>query len=99
TAISIYTGAFVIGSALFNLLWRYAIHSDRLLGDQVDRRAVRKTTRSYVAGPILYLLDFALSYISPTASITLFFLLASFYAVVPLPLVDRFLPGASKRAR
>ncbi len=91
TAISIYTGAFVIGSALFNLLWRYAIHSDRLLGEQVDRRAVRKTTRSYVAGPILYLLDFALSYISPTASIALFFLSALFYAIAPLPMFDRWL--------
>ena len=91
TATSIYTGAFVIGGLLFNLLWCYAIHGDRLLGEQVDRRAVRKTTRSYVAGPILYLLDFALSYISPTASIALFFLSALFYAIAPLPMFDRWL--------
>lgn len=92
TATSIYTGAFVIGGLLFNLLWRYATHRDRLLGEQVDRQAIRKTTRSYAAGPVLYLLDFALSFISPTASIVLFFLLALFYAIAPLPLFDRFLP-------
>jgi len=91
TVTAIYTGSFVIGGLLFNLLWRYAIHGGCLLGEEVDRQAIRRTTRSYAAGPILYLLDFALSFISPAGSIALFFLLALFYAIAPLRLFDRWL--------
>lgn len=91
TATSLYTGTFVIGALLFNLLWRYAIHHDRLLGKEADRVAVQKTTRSYNVGPVVYLVDFALSYVSPPASIGLFFLIALFYAISPLPMFNRWL--------
>jgi uncharacterized membrane protein len=89
TAMSFYSGTFLMGALAFNLLWRYASWGDRLLGEEVDRRLVRVTSRSYAQGPLLYLVDFALSFVSVPASLTLFFLLAVFYAVAPIPAVGR----------
>lgn len=60
-------------------------------GEEVDRRAIKKTTRSFAVGPVVHQVDFALSFISPAVNIALFFLLALFYAIAPLPLFDRWL--------
>jgi uncharacterized membrane protein len=84
TAIAIYTGVFAFGGVLVNLKWLYAIHSDRLLGDEVDRLAIKRMTRRYPAGPILYLVAFALVFVSPPASIALICLINLFYALSPL---------------
>lgn len=83
TAIAIYTGVFFIGGLLVNLRWQYAIHS-RLLDKGVNRGMIRKMTWNYALGPILYLVDFALSFVSAPASIALLVLIGLFYAVSPL---------------
>ncbi|MGH2449144.1 MAG: TMEM175 family protein [Chloroflexota bacterium] len=83
TAIAIYSGIFVIGALLGNVRWHYAAHNG-LLGDEVDRAAVQAITVLLAVGPILYLVDFAISFISPLASIVLLFLAGVFYAVSPL---------------
>jgi uncharacterized membrane protein len=84
TAMALYAGVFVVGALLFNLLWRYAIHLDRLIGDEADRAAIARVTRSYSFGPLLYLVDFALAFVSVTASLIVFLLIALLYAVAPL---------------
>ena len=81
----LYAAAFVVGSCLFNLLWWYGIYNRRLIGDQHDRDTVQRTTWSYFVGPIGYLLDLALAIVSPEAGLALFFGLAIFYALAPLP--------------
>lgn len=88
-AIAVYTGIFFVGGVLVNLKWWYAVHGDRLLGEQVDQGAVRKLTRNYMKGPILYLAALALSFVSPPASIVLLILIGLFYAVSPL--LDRWI--------
>jgi uncharacterized membrane protein len=91
--VAIYTGMFLVGALLFNLEWWYAIYRGRLLGEGADPEAVKRTTRSYYIGPVAYLADLALSFVSIEASLVLFFLLALFYAVVPIPVVYRTIAG------
>ncbi|MCC7021488.1 MAG: DUF1211 domain-containing protein [Thermomicrobiales bacterium] len=90
TAVAVYTAVFFVGGLLVNLQWRYAIHRNRLLGAEVDRRAIQKMTLNYAVGPLLYLAGFALSFVSPPASIALIVLINLFFAVSPL-LLDRLL--------
>lgn len=84
TAIAIYAGVFVVGGLLGNLQWHYAIYRNRLLGEEVGRSSIQTITRSYAAGPVLYLVDFAVSFVSPPASIAILVLIGLFYAVSPL---------------
>ncbi|HEU5431099.1 MAG TPA: TMEM175 family protein [Thermomicrobiales bacterium] len=91
TAVAIYAGLFVVGSLLGNLLWRYAIHRDRLLGAQVDRAAVRKLTVAFAAGPVLNLVALALSFVNPPATIALILIINLFFAVAPLLPLDRWI--------
>jgi uncharacterized membrane protein len=105
--VAIYTGMFLVGALLFNLEWWYAIYRGRLLGEGADPEAVKRTpplglraqraahlaARSYYIGPVAYLVDVALSFVSIEASLVLFFLLALFYAVVPIPVVYRTIAG------
>ena len=84
TAMAFYAGTFIVGSLLFQLLWRYAIHADRLIDEHADRRAIAAITRSYNPGVAFYVVDFILAFISPTASLVLFIAIAVFYAVAPL---------------
>jgi uncharacterized membrane protein len=100
--VAIYTGMFLVCALLFNLEWWYAIYHGRLLGEGADPEAVNRTpprglrprlgcaqraARSYYIGPVAYLVDLALSFVSVEASLVLFFLLALFYALVPIPVV------------
>lgn len=84
TAMAVYSGMFVAGAVLFNLLWRYAIQNRRLTGDDADPEALDKITRSYNVGPLLYIVDFLLSFVSPVAGLVLFLLIALFYIVAPI---------------
>jgi uncharacterized membrane protein len=79
----VYAAVFVVGSVLFNLLWWYATHNRRLTSDGVDALAMRHTAVSYYAGPVSYVADLGLAYISVPLSLILFVLLAVFYAVWP----------------
>jgi uncharacterized membrane protein len=73
----------VILAICFNLLWRYASYHNRLLGKDVDTRAVVAISRQYLGGPLLYLIAFGLAFISVPASIIFLLLLALFFAVPP----------------
>jgi len=86
-AMSFYAAVFVLGTLPFNLLWRYAAHGRRLLADDAAPHLVRVTSRSYAIGPLLYLIDFALSFVSSRISLAFFILLAVFYAVAPIPAI------------
>src|SRR5712691_7499326 len=46
----LYSGTMVILAICFNLLWRYASYHNRLLGKNVDTRAVRAISRQYWFG-------------------------------------------------
>lgn len=79
----LYSGTMVILAVCFNLLWRYASYHNRLLGENVDTRAVRAISRQYWGGPLLYFIAFALALFNTPTSIILNFILALFFALPP----------------
>ena len=81
----VYSGTYVIMAACFNLLWRYASYHNRLLGKDVDQRAVMAISRQYLFGPVFYLITFGVAWINVPACIILNFLFALFFAVPGRP--------------
>jgi hypothetical protein len=68
-------------AVLFNVLWHYAAHEERLLLPGHDRAAAQSITRQYRFGPLLYLAAFLLAFVSVPASVGLCALLAVFFAL------------------
>ena len=77
----VYSGTFFVLACCFNLLWRYAFYRGRLLGKDVDPRAIAAINRQFSFGPLPYLVVFVLAWISVPSSILLSFFLALFYAL------------------
>ncbi len=82
----LYSSTFLVMATCFNLLWRYASYHDRLLGKNVDSRAVKAISRQYMFGPLLYLIIFGVAWINTSACIILSFVLALFFALPGRPL-------------
>ena len=81
----IYSGTFVLIACCFNLLWRYASYHNRLIGKNVDPRAVEDISKQYLFGPLVYLIAFALAWVSTPATIIASFALALFFALPARP--------------
>jgi len=79
----VYSGTFVLIACCFNLLWRYASYHNRLLGKNADPRAVEDISKQYLFGPLVYLIAFALAFVSTLATIIASFALALFFALPP----------------
>jgi uncharacterized membrane protein len=65
----------------FNALWQYAARGYRLLAPDADRREVAGITRSYWPGAFLYAAATGIAFVSATASVIVFILLALFYVL------------------
>jgi TMEM175 potassium channel family protein len=81
----VYSGTFFLTACCFNLLWRYASYHNRLLGKDVDSRAIQAISRQYLFGPLVYLIAFALAFVSTPATIIASFALALFFALPARP--------------
>src|SRR6266567_2987003 len=81
----LYSGTMVMMACCFNLLWRYASYHNRLLGKDVDSRAIQAISRQYLFGPLVYLITFALAWVSTSATIIVSFAIALFFALPALP--------------
>jgi uncharacterized membrane protein len=81
TAALVYSGTFFVTAIVFNVLWRYASHKNRLIDPRSDPAAVRGISRQYAFGPLVYLAAFILAFFSATASLALNLLLAVFFAI------------------
>lgn len=77
----VYSGTYVILACCFNLLWRYASYRHRLLGKDIDARAVTAISRQYLFGPVYYLVAFVVAWFNTPATIILSFALALFFAL------------------
>lgn len=77
----VYTGSFALTAVVFNLLWRYASHRGRLLGDQPRPEIIRAIHTAYNAGLAAYLAVFLLSFISGSLAMLGTFALAVFFAL------------------
>ncbi len=82
-----YSGTYILLAICFNLLWGYATHRRRLMGDNADLRAIREITAQYRFGPFFYIATFLLAWVSQPASLAANLLIAVFFA----------LPGRSLR--
>lgn len=79
-AAAFYSAVNVILAICYNLLWRYASYRNRLLGKNVDSRAVQAISRQYLFGPLVYFIAFSLAFVSTPISIAFNLLLALFFA-------------------
>ena len=84
TAVAVYSGTLAVTAVFFTLLWLYAAGNHRLVDRAVDPLLLRAMTRRYVLGMLLYILAFALAFLSPAASLGLIILLALVF-VLPEP--------------
>jgi uncharacterized membrane protein len=87
TAVAVYSGTLAVTAVFFTALWLYAAGNYRLVDRTVDPLLLGAMTRRYVLGMLLYLLAFALAFLSPAASLALIVILALIF-VLPEP-VDK----------
>jgi len=76
---ALYSAAFTLIAVFFNILWRYAVAGDRLIGPHPDRKAVNAISERYRFGPMWYVGTFGLAWISPVASLICCLALAGFF--------------------
>ena len=95
TAVAVYSGTLAVTAVFFTVLWLYAAGNYRLVDRAVDPLLLRAMTRRYVFGMLLYILAFALAFVSPAASLALIVILALIF-VLPEPEASR---GASRTRR
>ncbi len=81
TAAAVYSGTFVLVAIAFNLLWRHASGSGRLLGPDTDARQVQAITKQYLTGPALYLAALILAFVWVPASVGLCLALGLYFAL------------------
>jgi uncharacterized membrane protein len=84
TAGVIYAGTLAVTAVFFTLLWLYAAGGYRSVDRSLDPSLMRAMTRRYVFGMLLYMLAFALAFLSPVASLALIVILALIF-VLPEP--------------
>src|SRR5260221_4706343 len=78
------SAVFTVTAILFNVLWAYASHNNRLLDRNADPRWVAGITAQYRFGPIFYFVAFILAIFSAWASLILQIALAMFFAIPSL---------------
>ena len=84
TAVAVYSGTLAVTAIFFTVLWLYVAGNYRLVDRSVDPLLLRAMTRRYVFGMVLYILAFALAFVSPAASLALIIILALLF-VLPEP--------------
>jgi len=92
----VYSGAFLVMATTYNRMWAYASRDRRLLGVDADERAVQAVTQSYRFGPLLYLVIFALAFVSAEVSLALGALLSLYFALPST--LTRALAASPRRA-
>ena len=93
----LYAGTFLAMACCYNVLWRYASYKGRLLGKDVDMRAVQAISRRFLFGPTLYVVGFILAWIFAPVSLIFSFVLALFFALPSRP--PRFQPQNDPAAK
>jgi uncharacterized membrane protein len=97
---AVFAGTYAASAFAFKGLWHYASKNGRLLAQNVDEREIRQITRQYRYAPLLYLVAFALSFVSVVVSVSLCLFLAVFFAVKGWPTLRtavQFFPFPRKR--
>ena len=80
-AIAIFNGLYVVLAIFFNLLWRYVVRAGLLNTAMLE--SAESISRQYAIGPLAYVVCFALTWVSVSASLALNVALAVFFAIPP----------------
>jgi uncharacterized membrane protein len=84
-AAAIYGVTMAVMGITFGLIWAYAVLSDELLHQGIDRDRARRSLLIFAAGNPLYLLAIGVSLLSAEAALAIYALLALFYLFDVLP--------------
>jgi uncharacterized membrane protein len=78
----VYSSSFLAMGVSFGLLWTYVTSHREALGVSLTDEEVRSTRRSFLIGNPIYVLAFAMSFVSPPAVLAIVALVAFYYAIV-----------------
>jgi uncharacterized membrane protein len=84
-ASAIYGATMALMGVAFGLMWAYAVLSDDVLDDTIDRERARRSLLIFAAGNPLYLLAIGVSLLSAELALVIYALLALFYLFDVLP--------------
>ncbi|HEX8100738.1 MAG TPA: TMEM175 family protein [Actinomycetota bacterium] len=87
-AAAVYGGVMTSLAVMFNLVWRYAASNRRLLVPGISDEAIAKSSRNYLAGPVVYGAATVIAFIEPFLSLAIYAGLAVYW----------LLPGTGPRA-
>jgi uncharacterized membrane protein len=99
---AVFAGTYAASAFAFKGLWHHASKNGRLLAQNVDEREIRQITMQYRYAPLLYLVAFALSFVSVVLSVGLCLCLAVFFAVKGWPTLRSavmFFPSFPRRRK
>jgi uncharacterized membrane protein len=91
-AVFAYDATLLLMAIAFNVLWTYARHNRRLIGEDVPESRIRAITWAFRPGVPLYVLVLVVAIWSPLTSVVLTLVLAAFYlpsAALFEPLIAR----------
>jgi TMEM175 potassium channel family protein len=95
-SVAFYCGSFTITAVFYFLMWLHASRDRRLLAADVSDDDVRRITRAYAPGPLLYLAATLLAFAHVAISLSIVFGLAVLYM---LPRMGAHAAAASKESR
>jgi uncharacterized membrane protein len=78
-AMAVYSGNMFLTAIAWQLLWRWIVHDDRLLHEQVDPEIARGTRRRFALGVFVYAGTVGMSFINAKVTLTLHALIAVYY--------------------
>lgn len=80
-ALAVYGGLGTLVAVSFNLLWRWIVRDDRLVHAHLDLEALRRNTRRWSLGVIVYPITIGVAFISAPLTLGLHALIAGYYVV------------------
>jgi uncharacterized membrane protein len=78
-SVIIYASSLILTNLMLSLLWWYATSNHRLVDQDIDAHFVRTVNRRNMTAPVVYLVSIGLSFLSPLASLIVFFLFPLYY--------------------
>ena len=78
-SVIIYASSLILTNLMLSLLWWYATSNRRLVDQDIDPHFVRIVNRRNMTAPVVYLVSIGLSFLSPLASLIVFFLFPLYY--------------------
>jgi uncharacterized membrane protein len=78
-SVIIYASSLILTNLMLSLLWWYATSNHRLVDQDIDPHFVRTVNRRNMTAPVVYLVSIGLSFLSPLASLIVFFLFPLYY--------------------